>query len=148
VRAVMCLHLKIQATQRHGYPRPDVVAQGYRPQEPGSAGTVVLAGRQGGRHNGASRMNMRGSVRVVGLVGVGEHAIHERRIHRPAQQFGTDHGRLLVPGMKAGKLERDQRRRQVGAGNHGGQSIEDVMLGFFLPPPAKSRGWPPRSCRR
>jgi hypothetical protein len=74
---------------------------------------------------------LRGSVRVVGLVGMGQHAIRERRFNGAAQKVGADDGGNLFAAISTGKLDRRASRRKIRPRNHGGQGVEDVLLGFL-----------------
>ena len=107
--------------------RADVVAERHRTQQlaPGDAGR--LPHRQRGRHDRRARVRLRRSVRVVGLVGVREHAVDERGLHRAGQQRRADDGRDRTSRFGAGKCQCGAARRELGSGHHRGHGVEQVV---------------------
>ena len=73
---------ELDRVQRLRQPAADVVAERDRAKERRAAG--ALAFRHGERRSDdpAARVRLRGRMRIVGLVGVAEHAVRERRIDR------------------------------------------------------------------
>ena len=68
-------------------------------------------------------MRLGRAVRIVGLVRVREHAVDERGVHRPEREVEP----ITVaapPASARAKRERRAARRQLGAGDHRGQRIE------------------------
>jgi hypothetical protein len=66
-------------------------------------------------------------MRVVGLVGMRQHAIGERCVHRRgALPCAHDRG-LRRAALRRRIAEREAPRRELGAGHHGGKGVEDVM---------------------
>ena len=83
----MGLHLKLKASQTHRHSCSDIVAERDRAKEVSPIDAEELSCRQSGGHDGAAWMRMRRGVRVVGLVSMGQHAIHESSFRGTAQQI-------------------------------------------------------------
>ena len=113
-----------------GFHRPhaDVVAERHRAHEMRPVDAEELAHGERGRHDGAAGMRAAGAVIVVGLVGLGEGAVHDRRLERAGKHVGRDDGHLRLAAIGAGKGERVLPGRQLGARDHRRQRIEDVVL--------------------
>ena len=112
VRAVVRLHLEGQSAERERHARTDVVAERDGAKQPRAVDAELLARGERRRHHRAAGMRMRRRVRIVGLVGVREHAVGHRGFDRTAQQVGRRDGRDLLAGARARKRERDAARRQ------------------------------------
>ena len=76
-------------------------------------------------------MSQRRRVRVVGLVGVGEHAVGQRGINRGRNNVAADYARFFDAAEGLHVSGRFFARREARPGNHRGHCIEDVVLGFF-----------------
>ena len=76
-------------------------------------------------------MRERRGVRVVRLIGMAEHAIYKRRFHGAAQHIRAEDRGNFLAAIVPGKLERRLSGHQFRAGNHGGECVHDVVLGFF-----------------
>ena len=85
---------KLIRRQRHRQPATDVVAQRDCTQQRHAVAPLALADRQRRRHDAAARMRQRRRVRVIGLVGVRQHAIGERGICRRSDDAAADDARL------------------------------------------------------
>ena len=80
--APVAFGFKALTAQSHGEARTDVVAKGHGAQKMRSANAKPLASRQSSRNDRTARMGLRRGVRIVGLVGVGEHAVSKRCLNR------------------------------------------------------------------
>ena len=109
----------------------DVVAERDRAQEPRTIDIELFAGRQRGGHHGRSRDAI-------------ATARANRRFHpnAPASPFAnaasmapqtTSEPTTSRPFRRMGprELDRDAAGSKFGAGDHGGEGIEDVLLGLF-----------------
>ena len=124
----MGLHLKLKPSKCHGDSRSDVVTERDRAKEVFPIDSEELSCRQGSRHDSAAGMRMRWGVRVVSLVSMGQHAIHESRFRRTAQQIRPHNRRGLLSSMEAGEVERNLRRRQLRPRHHRCKSVQDMFL--------------------
>ena len=91
----MAVLAKFIGVQGQGEAAADVVAERDRAQELIALRMLAFAHRPRCGHDAASRVNERRRVRIVGLVGVREHAIDECRIDRVRQKAAADYGGLL-----------------------------------------------------
>ena len=83
--------------ERHQKPAAEVVAEHDGPEHLGARAALALADREGGGHDGTARMRLRDRLEVVGLIGVREHAVGERRVHRRRPDLRRqDRGFLLA----------------------------------------------------
>jgi len=96
-----------------------------------SADAELLAAAQSGRHNGATWVRLRRRVRIIGLVGMSQHAIGESRFDWTAYDIGSNHGGDFLAAVGASELQCTLARKQVATGNHGGKGVQDVVLGFL-----------------
>ena len=117
--------------EAHGDARPDVVTERHRAQEMPPVDAERFAHGERRRHHGAAGMGQRGRVRVVGLVGVRQHAVGERGLDRPAQHVGADHGGEALTAVAAGEFYGGAAGGEMRAGNHGREGVEHVVLGFL-----------------
>ena len=124
----MGLHLKLKPSKGHGNSRSDVVTERDRAKEVSPIDAEELSCRQGSRHDSAAGMRMRWGVRVVGLVSMGQHAIHQSRFRGTAQQIRPYNRRSLLSSIGAGEVERDFRRRQLRPRHHRRKSVQDMFL--------------------
>src|SRR5882724_1840238 len=68
---------------------------------------------------------------VVSLVGVREHAIREGGFDRAAQDVRGDDSSNCLAAIGASKFEGGAAGREAGARNHGGERVQDMLLGFL-----------------
>ena len=129
--AVVGLDLERQAAERIRHARADVVTERDRPNHVHAGNAEHLTRGEGGRHDRAAWMRMRGRVGVVGLIGMREHAVDHRRFHRAAQHVRRCHGRHFLAAARARERQRDLAGRKRGAGHHRGEGVEDVVLRFL-----------------
>jgi hypothetical protein len=120
-----------RAAERHRQPAPDVVAQRHCTQVMLAARAPILAHRECRRHDRRSRMRLRRTVRVVGLVRVGENTVDQRRIDWPGQDRGARHRRDRPTGLLARQRQCGAAGRQFRPRDHRCQCVEDVVLGLF-----------------
>lgn len=73
-------------------------------------------------------MGVRGSVGVVGLIRMGQHAVGDSRLQRTTGAGRAYHWSIARCTVEACEAERDLPGRQPGARNHGGQGVEDMLL--------------------
>ena len=122
--------------QRHREARGQVVAHRDRTQQGAAGHAVAFADRQRRRHDAAARVGERRRMRVVGLVGMGQHAIGQRRVDRRGDDRGADHAGFWLAAERIHERDRALARQQPRAGHHRGQRVEQVMLGLL-----HHRGW-------
>ena len=132
VRAVVRLHLEGQSAERERHARADVVAERDRAEQPRAVDRRTVRPRQAppGRPSSrdasaTARANRRSrpSARACRWPSRLRSARRRGRRRRPSRS-SRRHAR-------ARKGERDPARRQRGAGNHGRERVEDVMLGVL-----------------
>src|SRR5690348_739099 len=74
---------------------------------------------------------MREGMRIVGFVGVGQHAVGQRRLNRAAEQVRANYCRSLLASVGTGELHRHAARGQVDARDHGCEGVEYMMFGLL-----------------
>ena len=123
---------ELDRVQRLRQPAADIVAERDRAKERGAAG--ALAFRHGERRSDdpAARVRLRGRMRIVGLVGVAEHAVRERGIGRGRHGAAAHDRGLLRAALRLRERDRLFSRREARAGQHRGERVEQVMLGLLL----------------
>jgi hypothetical protein len=117
--------------ETHGDAWPDVVAERYRAQEMRPVDAERFADGERRRHHGAAGMGQREGVRVVGLVGVRQHAVGERRLDRTAQHIGAHHGRDALAAIAAREPYGGTAGEELRARHHRGEGVEHVVLHFL-----------------
>src|SRR5215475_8429952 len=60
-----------------------------------------------------------------------QHAVGEGRFNRAAKDIRSGNSRHSFTFVAAGKLNGKAPRRKIGTGDHGGECVEDHMLGLF-----------------
>ena len=70
-------------------------------------------------------------MRIVSFVGMREDAVGQRRLHRAAAHRRTGNSADRVSAICPYKLDRELSRRQAGAGDHGGERVENHELCFL-----------------
>ena len=131
VGAAVGRHLIRHCAESHGDARSDVIAERDGAEEPCPVDAELFAGGECGGDDGASGMRLRWRMRVVGFVGMGQHAVGERGLDGAANDVGGGDGGHFLAGMRARKLQRDASWREIDAGDHGRKRVEDVVFGFF-----------------
>ena len=119
------------ADQETGDAAADVVADDDGPQECLPGGILPLGHGQGRGNDRASRMGERGAVLIVRLVGVAHEAVDHRGVDGRGQEIGPEDLGLRGPSLAADKFRGHFAGFQPGPRDHGGDRIQDVMLGFF-----------------
>ena len=125
--AVRCVH-EVLAAKRHGNARADVIAESDGAQKLRPADAESFSRRQRRGHHGAARMRQRRRVRIVGFVGLREHAIGERGFDRPAEDIRADHRGDFFAAVRPRELNGGATGGKIGTGDHGGERIEEVIL--------------------
>ena len=120
-----------RASHAHSHARADVVAQRHRAQEVHTADPKLLAGGQGCGNNRNTWVRAGGAVRIVGLVGMSQHAVRQCGLDWTAHDIRCHDGRDLFASISTHKLDRCASRRQLGTRNHRSQSIKDVVFGLL-----------------
>ena len=87
-------------------------------------------GQRGG-HDGAARMRSSSGVVIIGFIGVSEFSVDDGRLDGSEENIRGHHRANIRAAIGAGEFQRHASRRKLGAGNHGGKSIEDMVLGFL-----------------
>ncbi len=119
------------AAHRHHHPRADVVAQRHRAQQPRAVDGAGLAHRQRRRHHGRAGMRTRLVVRVVRLVRMRHHPVGQRRVGGRGREPRARDRRGALAGGGADIALRGLARGELGAGDHRGEGVEEVVLGVF-----------------
>ena len=83
-----------------------VVAERHGAQQLGAGPAVPLGHGERGRHDGAAGMRLGHRLEVVGLVGVGEHAVGERGVDGGGAQIRGQHGRLRRAALRPDVADR------------------------------------------
>ena len=73
-------------------------------------------------------MRLRRPVRVVCFVRMRQHAVDERGIHRPGHDARAHDGGDRAARLRARQRQRGPAGRQLGAGHHRRERVEDVVL--------------------
>ncbi len=60
-----------------------------------------------------------------------EHTVRECGLNGAANDFGRHNGGDFFSAIGAGKFQRSAARGEPGAGNHRGERIQNVLLGFL-----------------
>jgi len=111
--------------------RADVITKRNGAQQGGAAGPLALTHRQRRRYDGAARMAQRGRVRIIGFVGVPEHAVGQRGSGRGGDDAAAGDDGLFVATQRFGIGDCFATRQQARAGDHRGQRVEHMVFGFF-----------------
>jgi hypothetical protein len=131
VRAPVFLALNAGAAHGQHEARSNIVAERHGAQEPSPVNAKLFAHRERGRNHGASGMRERRGVRVVRLVRMRQHAVRERRFDRPAHDIRRDNRGDFFTAVAFRKLERRAPRQKFRSGDHGGERVENVLLGLL-----------------
>ena len=107
--------------------RADVVAERHGPHEARAADPELFADRKRGGHRVAAGMPST-RPRIVCLVGVGQHAVGQRRLNGTTERGVADDGGECVAGVGSGEGDGRPARWQLGARDHRGDGVEDVPL--------------------
>ena len=70
-------------------------------------------------------------MRIVGLVGVRQHPVGERRLDRAAQHVRARDRRHRRAAIAAREADRGAARSELRTGDHGGERVEHVVLGLL-----------------
>ena len=108
--------------------RADIVAEGYGAEERLAGGVLALGHGEGRGDDGASRMRERRGVRVIGLVGVRQHAVGHGGVDGGGDDVRTDDGSLRDASLGADKVDGGLAGLESRAGDHGRDGVQDVML--------------------
>ena len=113
-----------------GHPAPAfseaVVAERDRANQGFAAAAFSFRNRESCRHDAAARVRKRGRVRIVGLIGVTEHAVRKRRVHRGGDEARADHRRLGRAALGLDVRDRFLARQELRARDHRGDRVEHV----------------------
>ena len=131
MRAAAALVSERHAAERHREPGTHVVAKRHGAQIVFAARAQLLSERKGRRHDRGAGMRLRRPVRVVCFIRMREDAVDERGIHRPGHDARADDGGDRTARLRARQRQRGPARRQLGAGHHRRERVEDVMLGLL-----------------
>jgi hypothetical protein len=122
---------KCVGTERIAQARRHVIAEHDRPEQAFAACMLALAHRQCGRNDGAARMGTRGSVGIVGFVGVRQHAVGEGRMDRSGEPAGPDNRRSGHAAKAAHIGDGQPPGTKLRARDHGRHGIEDMLARLF-----------------
>ena len=120
---------KIMRVQRQRQAAAHIVAQRHGAQQLRAVAVLAFAHRQRGGHHATARMRERRRVRIVGLVGVSQHAVGQRRVFRRGHKLAADDHRLLGAAQRLDVRNRRAPRWQTRTGDHGRHGVEHMVLG-------------------
>ena len=112
-------------------PAADVVTERHCAQQRRAASSFALRHRQGSGDNAAAGMSQRRRMRVVGFVGVREHAVGQCGVYDGRNEVTADHRCFFDPAEGFDIGDGFHARRETRSGNHCRDGIEDVVLGLF-----------------
>ncbi len=122
--------IKQLAAERRRHAARDVVAQRHGTDEAGAVDRELLPGCKSGRHYRGTWVRSHRSV-VIGLIGMGQHTVRQGSLHRAANDIRPYDGRDFFARMRARKTDGHLSWPQLRTRDHGGERIQDVMLGLF-----------------
>ena len=115
-------------TERHQEAAAEVVAERDRADHVHARSAAALADRERGGHDRAAGMGLGDGLEVVGLVGVAEHAVGERRIDRSGPEVRRDDRGFLDAAQAAHIAQRHLARPHARARHHRAERVEDAVL--------------------
>ena len=152
MRAAMCFGHVRRSPERNGDARPDVITQCYGAKKTVTVDAELFSQGQRSRDDRAPGMRLRKRMRVIGLVGMTEHSIRQRRLDGTTKNIGSDDRRDLFAFVTPGELDRKPAGWKFGTGDDGRQSVQDRVLGFLDDGvgkfPRAGVGHESRKCRR
>ena len=116
--------------ERHQKPAAEVIAEDDGLEHFGARSAFALADREGGGHDGTAWMRLRDRLEVVGFIGVREHAVGERRVHRRRPDLRRQDRGFLFAALRLDVADRGLARREVRAGDDRAERIQDAVPGF------------------
>jgi len=105
----------------------EVVAEHDRVDQLESGGMTALPHRQRGWHDGATRMGLGDRLEIVGLIGMPEHAVDERRVDGRRPQIGRQDRRFRRASLRSGERDRHLAGLQPRARDHRRDRVEDAV---------------------
>ena len=144
----MAIVAELVCVEGLGQAAADVVAKRNRAEKHRAVAPLPLGHGQGRGHDAAAGMSQRRRMRVVGFVGMGQHAVGQCGVPCSGSDIAADHAGFFdaAEGFYVG--DRFFPGRQARPGNHGGDRVEDVMFGLFDEPLEGAAGVAPLRCRR
>ena len=109
----------------------DVVAERYGPREVLAADAGFFPDRQRGWNDRAAGMRASPGVVIIRLIGMSKFSVRDGRLDGAEKNIRGHHRANTRAAIRMGKFQRHASRRKLGAGNHRGKSVEDMMLGFL-----------------
>ena len=127
----MAVGAELVGVERLRQAAADVVAERHRAQQRRAVAPLALGHGKRRRNNAAARMRLRRRMRVIGLVGVGEHAVRQRGIGGSGDDRAADHAGLADATERLYIRDRLLSRRKARSGDHRRNRVEQVMLGLL-----------------
>ena len=112
-------------------PAAHVVAERDRAEKRYPIAPLSLGHGEGRGHDAAAWMSQRRRMRVVGFIGVSEHAVGQRGIHGGGNDIAPNHAGFFDAAERFDVADRSHSGREARARNHGGERVEDVVFGLF-----------------
>ena len=110
-------------------PKADIVAKDHRSEQRIAAAILCLGDRQRRWDDGAAGMQL--AVGIIGLIGVGRHAVGEGGEDRRGSEIGSQHRALFLAALRARVLQPELPRLKSRARNDGGERVENMALAFL-----------------
>ena len=122
---------KILTAEGQAGARASVIADRHGFQKFKAASALAFGHGEGGGHRRTAGMGQRKRVRIIGLIGMRRHAVGQRRLHSVGADGGAKHAGLFAPALASRISDRLDAGLHLGAGQDGGEGVQDVVLGFF-----------------
>ena len=127
----MAVFAKLIGIERHVDAGADVVTERHGAQQRRPAGAFALAHGECGRHNRTTGVAERRCVRIIGLIGVTQHAVGERRSGGGGDDAAAGDYGLCFAAQRFGIRDGFAARQQARTGHHRRQGVEHMVFGFF-----------------
>jgi hypothetical protein len=109
----------------------EIVTERHGAQEMRAVNAECLRDGKCGRRDSAPRMRPTRAVVIVGLVGLSQCSVYDRGLDRAAERVGRDNRRDFPATIGTRKLQGLASGRQFGSGDHGGESVQHMILCLF-----------------
>ena len=134
--------------QRLGDPRADVIPEDDRAQQGGAAAPLALGHGQGRRHDAAPGMDEGDVIGVVGLVGMGQHPVGQRRVRGRGHQARAQDAGLARAAEGAHVIDRPPAGQTAASRKPWPKACRADGAWRARRPPAAAPGPAPRRCSR
>ena len=122
---------ELAGIERQRQPAAYVVAERNRAQQRRPVAPLALGHGERRGHNAAARMRQRRRMRIVGLVGMSQHAVRQRGVGGRRDDAAAGHASFLGAAERAHEGNRFFPGQQAGTGQHRRDRVEQVVLGLL-----------------